>query len=123
MPSYKYSDLTGLIIGCAMKVHRYFGPGFPEIIYLRSLVIELTELGMDCKCQLNKEVYYRDRLVGLRRLDLLVNDVIIVETKAVTEVEPLFINQITNYLRVFKMEVGLLLNFGNVSLQFKRFAN
>jgi len=75
MPEYKYSDLTGLIIGCAMKVHRYFGPGFPEIIYLWCLVIELTELGMDCKCQLNKDIFYKDRHVGSRRLDLLVNDV------------------------------------------------
>ena len=106
-----------------MKVHRYFGPGFPEIIYLRSLVVELTELGMDCKCQLQRDVFYKEKLVGSRRLDLLVNDVVIVETKATTEVESLFVNQITNYLRVFKMEVGLLLNFGNVSLQFKRFVN
>ena len=123
MPEYKHSDLTGLIIGCAMKVHRYFGPGFPEIIYLRALVIELTELGMDCKCQLNRNVFYKEKLVGARRLDLLVNDVVIVEAKAVTEVEPIFYNQLTNYLRVFNMEVGLLLNFGNVSLQFRRFAN
>ena len=123
MPDFKYSDLTRIIIGCAMKVHRYFGPGFPEIIYLRALVIELTELGIDCKCQLHRNVFYKERLVGSRRLDLLVNDVVVVETKAVTEIEPLFINQITNYLRVFNMKVGLLLNFGNLSLQFKRFAN
>ncbi len=123
MEEYIHSELTGKIIGCAMKVHRVIGPGFPEIIYNRCLQIELRKSGLSCEAEVEKDIYYEGIKVGSRRLDLLVNNWGIVELKAVTEVEPLYYNQIINYLKIFKIEVGLLLNFGNTSLQYKRFAN
>ena len=123
MEDYKHSELTGKIIGCAMKVHRVIGPGFPEIIYMRCLLIELKKSGLSCEAEVERDIYYEGIKVGSRRLDLLVDNKVIVELKAVTEVEPLFYNQIINYLKIFKIEVGLLINFGNTSLQYKRFAN
>ena len=113
MEEYKHSYLTGIIIGCAMKVHRTLGPGFPEIIYRRCLVIELTKLGLICECELEKDIFYEGVNVGCRRLDLIVNNAVIVELKAVSEIEPLFYNQVINYLKVFNLEVGLLINFAN----------
>ena len=123
MEDYKYSELTGKIIGCAMKVHRVIGPGFPEIIYMRCLIIELKNSGLSCEAEVERDIYYEGIKVGSRRLDLLVDNKVIVELKAVTEVEPLFYNQIINYLKIFKIEIGLLINFGNISLQYRRFAN
>ena len=123
MEDYKHSELTGKIIGCAMKVHRVIGPGFPEIIYMRCLSIELNNSGLNCKIEVERDIFYEGIKVGSRRLDLLVNGTVIVELKAVTAVEPLFYNQIINYLKIFKIEIGLLINFGNTSLQYKRFAN
>lgn len=123
MKEYKHSDLTGFIIGCAMKVHGVVGPGFPEIIYMRCLLIELRKSGLICETEVEKDIFYEGTKVGSRRLDLLVNNIVIVELKAVTEMESLFYSQIINYLKVFNMEVGLLINFGNTSLQYKRFAN
>ena len=123
MEEYKHSELTGKIIGCAMKVHRAIGLGFPEIIYQRSLLIELRKSGMFCETEVEKEVFYEGIKVGSRRLDLIIDKLVIVELKAITEVEPICHNQILNYLKVFNIEVGLLLNFGNISLQYKRFIN
>ena len=123
MEEYQHSELTGKIIGCAMKVHRVIGPGFPEIIYNRCLQIELRKSGLSCEAEVERDIYYEGIKVGSRRLDLLVDNKVIIELKAVTEVEPLFYNQIINYLKIFKIEIGLLINFGNTSLQYKRFAN
>ena len=123
MEDYKHSELTGKIIGCAMKVHRVIGPGFPEIIYMRCLLIELKNSGLSCEAEIERDIYYEGIKVGSRRLDLLVNNTVIVELKAVTEVEPIFYNQIINYLKIFRIEIGLLINFGNTSLQYRRFAN
>ena len=123
MEEYKHSELTGKIIGCAMKVHRVIGPGFPEIIYMRCLQIELKNSGLNFETEVERDIFYEGIKVGSRRLDLIVENKVIVELKAVTEVEPLFYNQIINYLKIFKIEIGLLINFGNISLQYRRFAN
>ncbi len=123
MEEYKYSELTGKIIGCAMKVHRVVGPEFPEIIYMRCLCIELKKAGLDFEVEVERDIFYEGVKVGSRRLDLLVDKKVIIELKAVTEVEPLFYNQVINYLKIFKIEIGLLINFGNISLQYRRFAN
>ncbi len=120
---YNHSDLTGKVIGCAMKVHRVLGPGFPEIIYMRCMIIELRNSGLTCEVEVEKGIFYEGIKVGSRKLDLLVNKTVIVELKAVTEVEKVFYNQILNYLKLFSIEVGLLINFGNSSLQYKRFIN
>ena len=119
----KYHGLTEKIIGCAMKVHRYFGLGFPEIVYKRALIIELEKIGVKPKQEIEKDIIYENRLIYKRRLDLIAEDVVLVEIKAVKEVDNGDYNQILNYLRVFKLEVGLLINFGGASLQFKRLIN
>jgi GxxExxY protein len=119
----KYHELTEKIIGCAMKVHRYFGLGFPEIVYKRALIIELEKIGLKVKQEIEKDVIYDDQLIYKRRLDLIVEDVVLVELKAIKEIDNGDYNQILNYLRVFKLEVGLLINFGAPSLQFKRLIN
>ena len=119
----KYHELTEKIIGCAMKVHRHFGLGFPEIVYKRALIIELEKIGLKLKLEIEKDIIYDDRLICKRRLDLIVDDVVLVELKAIKEVDNGEYNQILNYLRVFKLEVGLLINFGAPSLQFKRLIN
>ena len=119
----KYHELTEKIIGCAMKVHRHFGLGFPEIVYKRALIIELEKIGLKLKQKIEKDIIYDDRLIYIRRLDLIVDDVVLVELKAIKEVDNGDYNQILNYLRVFKLEVGLLINFGAPSLQFKRLIN
>ena len=90
---------------------------------MRCLIIELKNSGLSCEAEVERDIYYEGIKVGSRRLDLLVDNKVIVELKAVTEVEPLFYNQIINYLKIFKIEIGLLINFGNISLQYKRFAN
>jgi len=119
----KYHEITEKIIGCAMKVHRHFGLGFPEIVYKRALMIELKKIGLRFKQEIKREIMYDDQLIYKRRLDLIVEDVILVELKAIKEVDNGDYNQILNYLRVFKLEIGLLINFGAPSLQFKRLIN
>ena len=119
----KYHELTEKIIGCAMKVHRYFGLGFPEIVYKRALMIELGKIGLIFKQEVEKDIIYEGKLIYKRRLDLIVENIVLLELKALKEVDNGDYNQIINYLRVFGMEVGLLLNFGLSSLQFKRFIN
>ena len=119
----KYHEITEKIIGCAMKVHRHFGLGFPEIVYKRALMIELKKIGLRFKQEIKREIMYDDQLIYKRRLDLIVEDVILVELKAIKEVDNGDYNQILNYLRVFKLEIGLLINFCAPSLQFKRLIN
>lgn len=119
----KYFNLTGQIIGCAMKVHRYFGPGFPEIVYKRALMIELEKIGLHFKEEVERDIIYDFRVISKRRLDLIVENIVLTELKARKIIDNGDYIQIINYLRVFSIEVGLLLNFGGKSLQFKRFVN
>ena len=119
----KYHEITEKIIGCAMKVHRYFGPGFPEVIYKRAILIELKKISLKCRSEVETEIFYEDQLIGKRRLDVIVEDNILLELKAVAELDKSCFATIINYLRVFNIEVGLLLNFGSRSLQFKRLIN
>jgi GxxExxY protein len=119
----KYSELTELIINVAMKVHRTLGPGFPEIIYQRAVEVELKNRHTSFKAEQELPVFYEGVLVGKRRLDLLVEEKVLIELKAVSEIEKKHFNQTLNYLEAFNIEVGLLLNFGLESLQIKRFIN
>ena len=121
--NYKYSELTKAIIGLAMKVHRKLGPGFPEIIYKRALIIELKKAGLLFVVEKEQEIFYEDECIGARRVDVFVEEKVLLELKAISEFRPIDLNQIQNCLEVFKIEVGLLINFGAMSLQFKRFVN
>lgn len=120
---YKYSDITEKIIGCAMKVHSYLGNGFPEIIYQRSLAIELEKLGLNFKREIEQPMHYHDTIVGKRIVDFLIEDKILVELKASSELNDNHFSQILNYLTAYNLEIGLLINFGEKSLKFKRFIN
>ncbi len=122
MEEYKYSDLTHKIIGCAMQVHSYLGNGFQEVIYQRALALELTKAGLGFQRELEMPIYYKDYLepIGLRRVDFLVEGTILVELKAIINLEEVHLAQILNYLRAYKIELGLLINFGEKSLNFKR---
>ncbi|MGD5408089.1 GxxExxY protein, partial [Xanthomonas citri pv. citri] len=101
----KFPDITGKIIGCAMKVHQFFGQGFPENIYQRALIIELEKVGLKCRSEVEKDVYYEEHFIGKRRLDLIIEDVVLVELKAIAELDKASYNKIVNYLKVFKIEV------------------
>lgn len=118
---YKHVDITRKIIGCAMTVHNHFGMGFLEIVYQRALVIELRKAGLKCESEVEKEIFYEGIQISKRRLDIIVEDKVLVEMKALSELDPASHNKILNYLRVFSIEVGLLLNFGTPKLQYKRF--
>jgi GxxExxY protein len=116
---YLYADVKKKIIGCAMQVYSHFGMGFPEVVYKRGLLIELEQIELKFVSEAEKDIYYRDKFIGKRRLDLIVEDKVLVEK----EVDKGCYNQILNYLKIVKIEVGLLLNFGTTSLEFKRFVH
>jgi GxxExxY protein len=120
---YKYSDITAKIIGCAMKVHSALGNGFQEVIYQRALEIEMADQGIAFSREYEMPVYYKQQQIGTRRVDFLVNDVVSVELKAIIKLEDVHFAQAINYLEAYDLEVGLLINFGAKSLEFKRVAN
>ena len=122
-PEYKYSDITSIIIGCAMKVHNSLGKGFPEVIYQRAFLVELEKTTLRIQREVEQEVYYENKLVGKRRVDFLVEGKILVEVKAIDNYTASSFNQILNYLHAFNLEVGLLINFGKDRLEYKRFTN
>jgi GxxExxY protein len=120
---YKYTDITEKIIGCAMKVHRTLGNGFQEVIYQRALAIEMKNQGVEFAREQEMTIFYDGHEIGTRRVDFFVENKIMVELKALTEIEDVHMAQAINYLEAYKMEVGLLINFGARSLQFKRLVN
>lgn len=120
---YKYSELTSKIIGCAMTVHSSLGNGFQEFIYQRALEIEMTDSGLNFSREYEMPVYYKSKQIGKRRVDFLVEGIVSVELKAVIELQDSHLAQAINYLEVYDLEIGLLINFGAKSLQFKRVTN
>ena len=123
MSELKYKDVTEKIIGSSMKVHAALGNGFQEVIYQRALEIELQESGLQFAREFNMPVFYKERMIGERRVDFLVEGVISVELKAIIKLEPVHFAQARNYLEAYNLEVGLLINFGSISLEFKRLQN
>ena len=120
---YKYSALTEKIIGCAMEVHKLLGNGFQEIIYQRALAIEFDLQGLSYKREKEMPVFYKEHQIGTRRVDFLVENVISVELKAITQLENTNLSQAINYLEAYDLEIGLLINFGAKTLEFKRVIN
>ena len=106
-----------------MKVHSVLGNGFQEIIYQRALAIEMTLAGLSFEMEKEKKIYYRGHQVGTRRSDFFVEEKIMVEIKAKSNLDDINLNQAMNYLEAYNMEIGLLINFGGKSLQFKRVHN
>ncbi len=120
---YKYSELTGKIIGCAMEVHKRLGNGFQEVIYQRALEIEMNLSGIDFSREHEMPIYYRDEQIGTRRVDFLIANVVSVELKALTNLEDVHLAQAINYLEAYNLEIGLLINFGAKSLEYRRLIN
>ena len=121
MNKLKYSEITSKIIGNAMKVHSYLGNGFQEVIYQRALELEFKKNNIEFQRELEMPIYYYKEEIGKRRVDFLVDEKILVELKAITKLEDVHCAQILNYLTAYKLEIGLIINFGEKSLIFKRF--
>ena len=120
---YKYSELTSKIIGCAMTVHSTLGNGFQEVIYQRALAIEFNIAGIAFSREFEMPIYYHEEHIGTRRVDFLAERCISVELKALTKLEDVHFAQAINYLEAYNLEIGLLINFGETRLNFKRLTN
>jgi GxxExxY protein len=121
-----YTPFTHRAIGCAMRVHSILGAGFPEIIYQRALAIELEREGMQAQREVETPIYFRGQQIGSRRVDFMVEGPqpekpILLELKATTDLADIHFAQVINYLEAYRLHVGLLLNFGGASLQYRRF--
>ena len=115
--------LTYQIIGCAMKVHNILGNGFQEVIYQRALAIEFERAGIVFGREVDHPIFYRGNEIGSRRADFIVESRIVVELKALTALESVHIAQAKNYVVAYNFEIGLLINFGAQSLEYKRLFN
>jgi GxxExxY protein len=120
---YKYSELTSKIIGCAMTVHKALGNGFQEVIYQRALAIEMRDEKLTFEREKEMPIYYKQQEIGTRRVDFLIENVISIELKALTKTEDVHLAQSINYLEAYNLEIGMLINFGAKSLEFKRLIN
>lgn len=118
-----YGDLTHQIIGCAMAVHSELGNGFQEVIYQRALAIEMEDQGLGFVREQEMNIYYKERDIGTRRVDFFVEDKVMVEIKAVSGLDDSNLAQARNYLEAYHLPVGLLVNFGARSLEYKRVYN
>jgi GxxExxY protein len=121
-PEYPFSEITSRINAAAIQVHRELGPGFEEVIYQRALALELHAQGLDFSREVWIDVNYRGVNVGKKRVDFLVEGVM-VEIKAHAKLEDVHFVQALSYLKASGFKVGLLLNFGAPRLQIKRLAN
>lgn len=119
----EFEELTERIIACAMEVHRQLGPGLLEATYEAAMCVELDSVGLSYQRQVVFPVHYKGRVIGEYRIDLLVDDKVIVEIKSVERFDPVFEAQVLTYLRVTEKKVGLLINFNKRLLKdgIKRF--
>ena len=118
----KYKEITEKIIGASFEVHKFLGNGFPEVIYQRALAYELRLVGLEFAREISQNIFYKDlkEPIGTRRADFVVENKVLVELKAVHQLEDTHTAQVLNYLKAYKMEVALLINFGSKSLTFNR---
>jgi GxxExxY protein len=119
----KHEVLTHKIIGCAMKVHSTLGNGFQEVIYQRALAIEMNKQGLNFQREMEMAIYYEGFDIDTRRVDFFVEDHIMVELKALIKLEEVHLAQAMNYCQAYNLPIGLLINFGAKSLEFKRVYN
>ena len=117
-----YKNITEKIIGASFEVHKFLGNGFQEVIYQRALAYEMAQIGLEFQREIEQEIYYRDlrEPIGTRRANFVVESKVLVELKAIIQLEDVHLAQVLNYLKAYKLEVGLLINFGSKSLTFKR---
>lgn len=119
----KHEDVTRRIIASAMKVHSTLGNGFQEVIYQRAMELEMPFENLFFKREMEMPVHYRNEIIGTRRVDFFVEEIVMVELKAIIKLEDVHLAQAMNYLEAYNMEIGLLINFGSKSLEFKRVHN
>jgi len=116
-------DLTYKIIGCSMKVHSTLGNGFQEVIYQRALAIEMEKQGLSFLREMEMSIFYESIHIGTRRVDFFVEDKIMVELKALIQLEEVHLAQAMNYCQAYNLPIGLLINFGAKRLDYKRVYN
>jgi len=122
MEELKYKGITEKIIGSAFEVHKFLGNGFQEVIYQRALAWEMLQVGLTFSREIEQDIYYKElrEPIGTRRADFVIEGKVLVELKAIKELEDVHLAQVLNYLKAYKLAVGLLINFGGKSLEFKR---
>ena len=120
---YKYSDETSQIIACALEVHKTLGNGFQAAIYQKALAIEMELNNITFASEEDMEIFYKEKNIGTSRSDFLIDDKMIIEIKAIILLEDEHLEQTLNYLEANNLEMGLLINFGAKSLEFKRVMN
>ena len=118
---YYKSDITSKAIECAYRVHKYLGIGFQEVIYQRALEIEFLKTGISFQREKEMPIFYDQTIIGTRRVDFLIDNDIMVELKALTQLEDVHIAQLINYIEAYKVKIGLIINFGAKKLEIKRF--
>jgi GxxExxY protein len=118
----KYASITEKIIGASFEVHKFLGNGFQEVIYQRALAYEFNKANLTFSREIEQEIFYKElqEPIGKRRADFVVEEKVLVELKAIIQLEDVHLAQILNYLKAYKIEVGLLINFGSKNLTFKR---
>ena len=117
------NELTYKIIGCAMKVHNEMGPGFQEVIYQRCLAIAFGDAGINFAREKSQPVYFRKKHVGTRRADFIIEEKVVLEIKAVVKLEDVHLAQAKNYTVAYDFPLGLLINFGSKSMEYKLLFN
>ena len=123
MIKMEHKELTHAIIGAAMEVHKAMGNGFQEVIYQRALAIEFRSRGIGYSREHEMGIQYKGHKIGTRRVDFFVEEKIMVEIKAIINLEDVHLAQAMNYVEAYGLDIGLLINFGARSLQFKRVHN
>lgn len=119
----QHKELTSKIIGCAFNVHKILGNGFQEVIYQRALAIEMAHEGLTFEREKDLPIFFRGENIGIRRVDFFVEDTVMLELKAISKLEDVHLAQALNYLEAYRMEIGLLINFGARSMEVKRVHN
>lgn len=118
-----HQEITKEVIGAAMEVHRNLGNGFQEVIYQRALAIEMDLRGLSYEREKEMNIFYKEIQIGTRRVDFFVENSVMVELKALIKLEDVHLAQVINYCEAYQIKIGLLINFGGLSLQFKRVTN
>ncbi len=116
----KHKELSYRIVGCAQRVHRELGPGFPETVYHKALCYELMDEEIPFESEEEVEVHYAGRFCGQFRADVLVDGKVVVELKALNRLNDEHVAQVISYLKAVHMDLGILINFGCTSLETRR---
>jgi GxxExxY protein len=119
----KHEDITKRILAASFQVHSTLGNGFQEVIYQRALEIEFPYHDLAFQREMEMPIFYRHMQIGSRRVDFFVEELIMVELKAIIKLEDVHLAQALNYLEAYNMEIGMLINFGSRSLEYHRLTN